>query len=156
MNWSVSKKNCKFYIDKEHGKVVCVIPNTKNAAREFLEDQYITLTQSINWESTSKDNSIQQVLRALQMPNSFSGIATCHPEDTFDEEIGKLIAYNKARRKLNVSLFKRLNLYVRRLDAEFNNLINDCNAYGKKQDEREAIRKKKIEECLNDNSKRTD
>ena len=135
MNFSVNKKNCKFYVDKESKKVVCVIPKTEFMAIRFVEANYDLYTFSIH-----------KAAEMLIMPRQFVGIATCHEEDTFDEEMGKLIAYNKARHKLNCSLFKRLNIYASFLDNKLNDFINNCNNYGEKQGKREQARENKIKE----------
>lgn len=136
MNFSVNKKNCKFYVDKEKKKVVCVIPKTEFMAIRFVEANY-------NVNIIYLDEKVPDM---LIMPRQFTGIATCHEEDTFDEEMGKLIAYNKARHKLNCSLFKRLNAYASYLDNKLNDFINNCNNYGDKQSKREQARENKIKE----------
>lgn len=136
MNLSVSKKNCKFYVDKESKKVVCVIPKTELMAVKFIE-----ATSSIHIYHLD-DN----IADKLVMPRQFVGIATCHEEDEFDEETGKLIAYNKARHKLNCSLFKRLNVYAKYLDNKLIDFIDDCNNYGEMQGKRERARENKIKE----------
>lgn len=136
MNFSVNKKNCKFYVDKENKKVVCVIPKT-----EFMAVRFIEATSNIHIYHLN-DN----IADKLTMPRQFVGIATCQEEDTFDEEMGRLIAYNKARHKLNCSLFKRLNIYASFLDNKLNDFIDKCNDYGVKQGEREQVRENKIKE----------
>ena len=136
MNFSVNKKNCKFYVDKEKKKVVCVIPKTEFMAFRFVEANY-------NENVIYLDEKVSDM---LIMPRQFTGIATCHEEDVFDEEMGKLIAYNKARHKLNCSLFKRLNIYSNYLDKKLNDFIDNCNNYGEKQGRREQVRENKIKE----------
>jgi len=136
MNFSINKKNCKFYVDKENKKVVCVIPKTDLMAVKFIE-----ATSNIHIYHLN-DN----IADKLVMPRQFTGIATCHEEDVFDEEMGKLIAYNKARHKLNCSLFKRLNIYASFLDNKLNDFIDNCNNYGEKQGKREQVRENKIKE----------
>ena len=137
MNFSIN--DCKFYIDEEKRKIICIIPNTDELALSFI-DQF-NIGYSYN---------LKKIKKMLVMPKSFCGIATCHIEDKFDENIGKLIAYNKARRKLNVSLFKRLNSYVQFLDYELGHMINVLNDYGEKQSRRESTREQKIKEYFNE------
>lgn len=138
MNLDIKKKNCKFYVDKENKKVVCVIPNTRYMARDFIND--------FNVELYPLSDKLRNEIR---MPNSFSGIASCHEDDTFDEEIGKLIAYHKARRKLNISLFKRLNSYIQFVDNELVKMMNVCNNYGHIQSTRENAREEQLKKYLN-------
>lgn len=136
MNFSVNKKNCKYYVDKEKKKVVCVIPKTEFMAARFIEANY-------NVNIIYFDEKVSDM---LIMPRQFTGIATCHEEDEFDEEMGKLIAYNKARRKLNCSLFKRLNAFANYIDNQLNNFVIKSNEYGEKQIARELARENKIKE----------
>lgn len=92
----------KVYADK--GIVVAIIRPYRYDALDEFNKKY--MAQSISgikiettWDSTSEH---------FDMPAKLTAVARCHPEDTFDEEQGKRIAYNKLRKKYNASINKRL------------------------------------------------
>lgn len=116
----IKRSDCKFYINEDKRTIVCVIPDTKylldefiRANNEFMYDNYI------EWET-------------LEMPHSFSGKAVCSVDDEWDEELGKTIAYARARRKLYNSFFRRANNYVNIFDRQINDMISNLNALGEK------------------------
>lgn len=139
MNVNVRKSDCRFYVDEAHRKVVCVIPNTRDMVLDYIFDSPL-------WScGTPRERA------ALRLPNSFTGIATCNKSDTFDEEIGKLIAYDKAKMKLNTSFFKRANKFVNQCDRELYKLIDSLNDFGSRLSEGADRREAKIEEYFNAN-----
>jgi len=139
MNVNVRKSDCRFYVDEAHRKVVCVIPCTRNMVINYIGDSPFRFCMTLR----ERD--------ALKLPNSFTGIATCNENDTFDEEIGKLIAYDKAKMKLNTSFFKRANKFVNKCDKELYKLIDSLNDFGSRLSEGADRREAKIEEYFNAN-----
>ena len=137
MNMEVKQSECRFYVDEAHRKVVCVIPNTKELVNRYLDRLPIDIP-FYHWNVEDK----------LCMPHSFSGVATCHEEDIFNVETGKLIAYNKAKNKLNASFFKRANYFVNYIDSKLNLLMEDFNRYGERLSINKAHRENKINEIL--------
>ena len=129
---------CKYYIDEEKRKVVCVILNTKNAVFEYIYknnfDDYFPI-----WN----------IMNKLEMPNTFSGVATCKEDETFDVQIGKKIAYNKAKMKFDNSLFKRFQKYIDYIDNHFNEIILRIDGYGEKLADKQEARRQQIDEYFN-------
>jgi hypothetical protein len=70
--------------------------------------------------------------RKLVLPDRFIGKAVCAPEDEWNEEAGRLIAFDRAKTKLNTSFFKRAQEYVTEVDTAFNNMITSVNEYGER------------------------
>ena len=82
------------------------------------------------------------------MPRRFVGIATCDPNDEFSVEAGKLIAFSKAKDKVQTSFFKRADLYVNTLDNWLQDAVEAINNYGKKLTENTKRRHQKIAELI--------
>ena len=137
MNLNIKRKDCRFYVDKENRKVVYVIPNTKNLVFDYVSDFRIYWSLEGN-----------HVFDSLRMPNQFTGIATCNEKDEFDEETGKLIAYNKAKEKLNNSFFKRANKFVNYCGKQLDAVVDSLNDFGRRLTEgaekREAMIKERV------------
>jgi hypothetical protein len=80
------------------------------------------------------------------MPVSFMGKAVCAPEDEWNEETGRLIAFSRAKDKCYKSFFKRANLLVQTVDRRLGDMITTFNDFGLKLDsKREALQK--VIEC---------
>ena len=124
----IKMSDCKFYVDKEARTVVCVIPNTKNMVNDFVWDHF-------QWSDMNMSDGIDYLLRRkLRMPDSFRGKAVCAPEDEWNEETGRLVAYDKARDKCYKSFFKRANLLVQLIDERLGSMITMFNEFGMKLD----------------------
>ena len=67
-----------------------------------------------------------------ELPNQFVGVAHCAENDVWNPEIGKRVAYDKARAKLDRSLFKRLQHYVDEQEKSLDEVVFRINALGRK------------------------
>lgn len=114
MKFIKSKKECEYTISKERRQVICIMNDTKYGFINFLNHcgQY------------GGD------LFKYAMPSTFIGVATCAPEDEWDEQLGKDIAYAKAAEKYNKSFFKRAQAYTNDMDTILNNIVDKINKYG--------------------------
>lgn len=110
-------KRCQYIIDKEKGKVVCVIHDTKHLLSDFIFDYDESLTVQGEW-------------KVIQMPNQFSGVATCAEGDEWNEQLGRDIAFARAKYKLDRSFFKRANNFINMLDKRIDRMYNEFNQYG--------------------------
>lgn len=84
----------RYFVNKEKGVVVCK-----------LEDCYDSLIADMHIKGYPVDEN-------LEIPNEFIGKAKCSPEDTFDENIGKNIAFNRAMIKLNKAKKKMIESFL--------------------------------------------
>lgn len=134
MKINIKPKNCHFFIDENKRKVVCVIENTENLVNDFIMGQ-----TALNYWFLP-----DEVINKLIMPNRFSGVATCAPEDTWDIEVGKAIAFSRAKYKLNTSFFKRANYLVNEIDRRLGRVVESFNAYGEHVDRNNNKREKWI------------
>ena len=119
MRINIKAKDCKFIVNKEKRKVVCIIPKTKYKFLNFLtyNEKHIVLDFCYN---------------EYTLPNQIVGIATCSLDDEWDEELGRRIAFQRAKYKFNCAFFKRANLLMNDIDKFMVQLENKFNKYGEK------------------------
>ena len=123
MKINIKKEDCKFIVKPEERMVICVIDggHIKNLLTDFVSDfDFPDMEMYMPFPAARK----------LLMPNSFMGKAVCAPEDEWNEETGRKIAYSRAKHKLYMSFFKRANLYVQTIDQRLNDIMNQFNELG--------------------------
>ena len=135
----VKMKDCKFYVDKEHRTVVCVIPRTRFLFSKFIEDHF-------RWRDIDIWYAVDDI--NLNMPSSFMGKAVCSREDEWDEETGRMIAFSRAKDKCYKSFFKRANHLVRALDTRLGDMVTMFNDFGLKLENRREAMQTKINERI--------
>ena len=146
MKLNTAPKNCKYIVNKEQRKVVCLIENTKYSFLSFANNNFVLAPDCL--DSPWGKMTMSRLHDRLLMPNRFCGIATCSENDEWDEETGKLIAYSKAKDKLNKSFFKRANLYIHTLDNEIDSATQTLNALGQKLTANTERRHEKISSLI--------
>lgn len=112
MGLGVNKKNCRFYVDEAARVVVCVIPDTRPTFINFLEENLY-------------QNEIRLPLpnyRDYDFPSSISAKAKCAPEDEWDEEFGRELAYRRAKEKYYRYFFNLTDKYF----AYIENQVSRC------------------------------
>lgn len=139
MKLKIDPKNCKYIVNKEKRKVICIINHTEELFFDFLDYPF----RDSLWPQKKNFNT------KLMMPKSFVGVATCSPEDEWDEELGKLIAFYKAKQKFGISFFKRANLFINELDNELNKYIDRFNDYANRLDSNMNHLEERIDELMN-------
>ena len=133
----IKMNDCRFYIDEAARTVVCVIPHTRNLVENFIAEHFCWSDMNM-W-----DGACYKLLKKVHMPNSFVGKAVCAPEDEWNEETGKLIAFSRAKDKCYKSFFKRANTFVQAVDRRLGNMIEMFNDFGMKlEDKREGMRQR--------------
>ncbi len=148
----IKMSDCKFYIDEPARTVVCGIPSIieKEDGRIFIKDMVRDfISDNFRFSDFDLSYAIEAKLeREIDMPRSFIGKAVCAEEDNWDVEIGKLLAYSRARDKLYKSFFKRANSFVQSLDRRLGDIITAFNDFGGKlEDKREGI-EQRLEEMM--------
>ena len=156
MKLTVTMEDATFYVQEDKGKVVCVIPNTQGMARRFLENNSkISPECDYNYELQNYDRG-SKLYKELKMPNRFVGIASCAEGDTFDENLGRTIAFHKAKDKLYKSMFKKFNMFVNEIDSYIDELTTVINSFGAKLSENSARREKYIQAMLGPDEEETE
>ena len=135
MKINIRPQDCKFYVNKEKRKIVCILENTRYMLTEFIENN---------------DNSDYFILDdCLLLPNRFIGIATCSVDDEWDEEFGKKLAFRRMKDSFYTAFFKRTDKYVDILNDKLNALIDNFNEIGLKVAASLAKRDAEIENYFN-------
>lgn len=125
--FNIKPSDAKYFIDEEKRTVICVIENTKYLFNHFCNDNFKLGVQNIVlWRDKS------DFFEKLNMPNRFVGQATCSKDDEWNVETGKLIAFSRAKDKVNKSFFKRANTYINTLDQWVNDAAEVLNQVGEK------------------------
>ena len=101
MDIKISKDKCKFYVNEKKRRVVCVLPVNKYMISLYLND---IMTNHLYLNGIPKLN------------DRYIGVAKCHEEDTWDEEVGKLLAYSKAKAAFCRAFFHTINNYFNTVD----------------------------------------
>lgn len=144
MKINIRPKDCKFIVDQEKRKVICIIDDTTDKLFDFID------YGMGGWSNPKCPLDIgRTVIEKLKMPRRFVGIATCAEGDTWNEETGKMVAYGKAKHKFNVSMFKRGNYLVNYIDEYVNKLVRQFDEYGERVSSNEDRREKWLSERLN-------
>lgn len=130
MEINIKMKDCRFFVDEEKRTVICVIENTSNLVFEFFNINKITWDDDANRLVNIYPN--YRLEKKLVLPDRFVGKAVCAPEDEWNEEAGRLIAFDRAKMKLNTSFFKRAQEFVTEVDITFGNMVSRVNEYGER------------------------
>lgn len=130
MKLNIAPADCRYIVDKDKKKVVCLIEDTERLFLEFVYSNFDVKLEDIGDAHFYIHN--YNFTKKFLMPRRFVGIATCSETDMWDEETGKLIAYSRAKDNLNKSFFKRANLYINSLDREIDRATEVLNILGQK------------------------
>lgn len=138
----IKMSDCKFYVNEEARTVVCIIPNTERILENFIRQhfQFSDFDFSAYWG--------RSFMRSLKMPYSFVGKAVCSPDDTWNEELGRIIAFSRAKDKCYISFFKRANVFVQTLDRRLGDVITILNDFGTKLSQKKEKMEAMIEEKM--------
>ena len=125
--FNVKPEDCRYIVNEEKRKVICLIENTKYSFLNFANNNFVLAPECFDnpW-----GRIYTNVWGHLVMPNRFCGIATCNENDEWNEETGRLIAYSRAKDKLNKSFFKRANYFVNTVDKHLNDAVDVLNRLG--------------------------
>lgn len=134
--------NCKFYVDESKRKVVCVYD---------VEELPYDFSYLINNELLKINTyNINDLIRFKMPTKHFVGIATCAPEDEWNEAIGRRIAFLKTRKKYYTSYFKTANHIIDRIDEQMAAITNKINELGEKVENSVYREQERIEKVLHE------
>lgn len=146
MKFNISMEDAKFIVNEEKHVVVCVIEDTKALLVNFVNDNFhIGTDLGLTYWSKYNDKAFRD---KLYMPNKFVGIATCGPDDEWNEDIGRLIAFSRAKDNLLKSFFKHAQIYISSLEDWLDEAVTVFNNLGDKLAENSEHRHAYIEELL--------
>ena len=119
----VSKDDVVYIVDEKKRKVVAYVEGTKYELVNFISENKGILP---DWFDMPKLHN------KLLMPDKFIGIATCSPDDEWNPEIGKLIAYHRMKTNMSKSFFKHAETYYKLMLKKVNETVDLINIYGNK------------------------
>ena len=119
----VSKEDVVYIVDEKKRKVVAYVEGTKYELVNFISENKGILP---DWFDHPKLHD------KLLLPNKFVGIATCSPDDEWNPEIGKLIAYHRMKTNMSKSFFKHAEAYYKLMLKKVNETVDLINVYGNK------------------------
>ena len=139
MKHSIRKEDVTYVVRPEQKKVIAYIEGTKWMFCEFVKENYPGV--HVLWRDKPFEDK-------LKMPNKFVGVATCGPDDVWDENVGRLIAFDRMKENLNKSFFKRAITFVAEMEKRLDLFCERTNAYGMKLEVNMNRRKEVIAKVL--------
>lgn len=139
MRHSIRKEDVTYVVRPEQKKVIAYIEGTQWMFTDFVSENYPDAIMF--WRSKPLNEK-------LKMPARFVGISTCGPDDVWNEDIGKLIAFDRMKNKLNTSFFKRANTFVNEMEKRLDIFCDRINGYGMKLETNMNRRKETISKIL--------
>ena len=126
MKFNIKPTDARYIIDKKNRVVVCIIENTSKLFTNFVQENLIISSWCDDCWTLKHSSGIygSRLENQLKMPNKFIGVARCSEEDEWNEKLGKLIAFSRAKDNLNKSFIKRANTYINYIDKAANNAFN--------------------------------
>ena len=141
MKHSIRKEDVTYVVRPEQKKVIAYIEGTQWMFTDFVNENYPGA--HVFWCNESLEDK-------LKMPNKFIGVATCGPDDVWDENVGRLIAFDRMKDNLNKSFFKRANTFVAEMEKRLDIFCERVNGYGEKLEINMNRRKAVIAKVLGD------
>ena len=139
MKHSIRKEDVTYVVRPEQKKVIAYIEGTQWMFTDFVNENYPG--SYVFWCNESMEDK-------LRMPNKFIGVATCGPDDVWDENVGRLIAFDRMKDNLNKSFFKRANTFVAEMEKRLDIFCDRVNGYGMKLETNMNRRKEIINKIL--------
>lgn len=139
MKHSIRKEDVTYVVRPEQKKVIAYIEGTQWMFTDFVNENYPG--SYVFWCNEPLENK-------LKMPARFVGISTCGPDDVWDENVGRLIAFDRMKDNLNKSFFKRANTFVAEMEKRLDIFCDRVNAYGMKLETNMNRRKEIINKIL--------
>lgn len=135
MKIHIDMKDCKFILKPDERRIVCIYYTDPEILIDYLN-------HNCNVYTDYKEYNI------LKMRHYYTGIATCAPEDEWNEDTGKLIAFSKMKKKFCTSVFRRFNRFFDKRDIEINRATEICDRMGEKWNRQVDTLDKEIENRL--------
>lgn len=148
---NIHPEDCHYIINEDKHKIVCLIEDTSNLFIEFADKNFEIPYNCLDYSFYNNHMRPKYLHDKLLMPKRFWGVATCAEDDEWDEEKGKLLAFSRAKDKLNKSFFKRANLYIKTFDKSIDRAVMILNTLGDKLSANTERRYAKLTELFEDN-----
>ena len=150
MKFNVTTEDAKFIVNKEKKTVVCVIENTQQLFDNFAISNFrIAIDCDLAYNFINNINKGESILaQKMIMPGKFVGVAHCGEDDEWDENIGRVIAFSRAKDSLITSFYKRAQTYTDCLTDWLNAAVDMMNEMGEKLETNKKKRHEYIESLV--------
>ena len=149
MKFNVRPSDCNFIVNKDKKTVVCVYEGCQCNFIDFITDN-CKLTSVFSYYPHTPS---ELLYKKMLMPNRFTGVAVCGPDDEWDEKVGRLIAFSRMKDNLNRSFFKRANTFFNTVDKWLDESASLINEIGEKLEVNTNHRHKLIESFIGEEPK---
>ncbi len=152
-NLSIRPDDGQFIVNPEKHRVVWILDNTRFDFLDFArENLHICVDCDIEYNTVNRRKVLSELAEQLEMPRRFVGVAKCNEEegDTWNEELGKTIAFTKAKDAYCKSFIKRANLYLNTIDNWTNTAFEKLSTIAEKMENNSVKRHERIKEGLGD------
>lgn len=139
----IKMSDCRFYVNEAERTIVCVIPKTRDMLYDYIYEHF-----SFNDFDMYRGMDYRLEEKVINMPSSFMGKAVCSAEDEWNEELGRKIAFSRAKDKCYRSFFKRANTFINALDRRMGDMIESFNSLGKQLENKRDGLQHQIDEAL--------
>ena len=146
--FNIKPSDCDFIINEEKRTIVCLIKHTEHMFTRFADNNFDIPWDCVNFIWGKNNPKSKHMVDKLRMPKYFWGIATCSEDDEWDVEKGKLLAFSKAKNKLNNSFFKRAKFYIDTFDKSLNDAVLILNNLGEQLTANTDRRNERIKELF--------
>ena len=149
MKFNVTTDDARFIVDEKNKVVVCVIENTSDLFVDFVYQNFrISTDCDVDYARFHHHNFKNLFIDKLTMPNKFVGVARCGEDDEWNEDIGRLIAFSRAKDSLLKSFYKRAQTYLNTLDTWLAEAVDTLNNLGEKLESNTEKRHQYIESLV--------
>ena len=139
MKIAVRPQDCAYIVKKEDRKIICIYHPPRNIVSQYI----MNLCPFIMFYMFETDCG------EVELKSYYRGIAVCAEGDEWDEEFGKLVAFNKMRERYYTAVYKRINNFFNWADESLNRAANQFDymgdKWGKSIDQTEKLIKKHFE-----------
>lgn len=126
-----------YYVNEDKRAVTCVIYPDAYRLKDFVRRK----GEDVFWLGDT---------RFPAQPSKYVGVAKCHPNDEFNVETGKKLAFMRARDKCDKAFFAELQRAINFIDNHLEQLVNASNHYGMKLSRRKDKRLEEIATLTHD------
>lgn len=131
----------KYYVNKEKRTVVCVIESREYDALDYIEKGL----GDINFYDTPMTKKNE---KNYLMPTRFVGVAKCSPQDEFNEETGRTLAFHRAKLKYDASFMRVVDYCIQQQCVVLDHMKNRFSHFLNKATEHYYKRLSKLENVM--------
>lgn len=118
MEINISKNNCQFILKPEERKTICILAIPPNLLERYIRE--LNTKMPIIWTTN--------IVKLLQISLQYTGIATCSEEDEWDDEVGKDVAYIKAKQAFAADFISHAYSFFNFFTSAIQTMKDNCDA----------------------------